>query len=113
MFKHKEYSAPTVGQNACTYSMLQNTYSGASADGRMPVQNTYVVPKLCPNGPGPNYPPKYDALTHGVDKQCGGYFNILHAYPYADCERCNAPYVTRPCDGNISCGNTVEQYYHK
>ena len=105
----RDYQGPTVGQAGCTYSRLGNVYSGQMA-GRNVEQNTYVVPKLCSNGPGPSYPPKYNTLSHGQAYQCGGYFNVKGAYPFADCASCKADYVQRPCKGNINCSASVEGY---
>jgi len=61
----------------------------------------YVVPKLCPNGPAPNYPPAYNTLSHGQDYMCGGYFSMKGAYPGASCKSCNATYIKRPCAGSM------------
>jgi hypothetical protein len=102
MAQYREYQKPTVGQAGCTYSRLGNVYQGQMAGGAA-AQNNYIVPKLCPNGPGPNYPPKYDTLSHGQAYQCGGYFGLSGAYPFADCQNCQADYVQRPCKANINC----------
>ena len=101
-----EYSKPTVGNEGCTYSRLQNTYAcigqGASAI-KSNDMNQYVVPKLCP-GDGKNapaYPPPYNTLQHGVANGCGGHFNMSNAYPYANCTECKLEFTNRACNGNI------------
>lgn len=101
MAQYREYQAPIVGQARCTYSNLRNIYMGQQADGVVPSQSEYIVPKLCPNGAGPNYPPRYDTLSHGQNYLCGGYFSLKGAYPYATCTSCQSDYVKRPCSGNI------------
>lgn len=112
MAQIRDYQGPTVGQAGCTYSRLGNIYSGQTA-GKNVAQNNYLVPKLCPNGAGPNYPPKYDTLSHGQQYQCGGYFNVQGAYPLADCKSCNVEYVQRPCKDNINCNASVEGYRNR
>lgn len=102
MAQYRDYQNPTVGQLGCTYSRLGNVYSGRSANGNVDSMANYVVPKFCPNGPGPNYPPRYDTLSHGQAYNCGGYFDVSGAYPYADCTSCKAGFTTRPCKGNIA-----------
>ncbi len=104
----RDYNAPTVGQAGCTYSRLGSIYSGQMA-GAIPQDGSYLVPKYCPGGPGPNYPPKYNTLSHGQDYMCGGYFNVTGAYPYADCTSCKTGFVSRPCKSTIDC-QTVEGY---
>ena len=101
MAQYRDYQAPAVGQAKCTYSSLSNVYGGRMAGTEAVKQNDYIVPKLCPSGPRPNYPPKKDTLTHGQDYLCGGYFSMSGAYPLADCGPCQCEYVTRPCSGNI------------
>lgn len=102
--QYRDYLGSAVGQQGCTYSRLGNIYAGQSqADDGAPAMNTYIVPKLCPNGPAPNYPPRYDTLSHGANYLCGGYFSVKNAYPTANCGPCNAEYVDRPCRGFISC----------
>ena len=98
-----EYQS-TVGSTPCTYSSLRQTYDGKNAGGHIPNQGNYRVPNLCPNGSGPNYPPSYDTLTHGQKHQCGGYFGLKGAYPFASCNACNAPYTNRVCSSNHTCG---------
>ena len=51
---------------------------------------SYIVPKLCPDGAAPNYPPRCDTFTHGQNYLCGGYFSMQGAYPLADCTSCKA-----------------------
>lgn len=101
MSQTRDYQGAAVGQAGCTYSRLGNVYSGMMA-GMDAKQDSYMVPKLCPSGPGPNYPPKYDALSHGSNYLCGGYFNVQSAYPYSDCSSCKAEYVQRPCKGPMT-----------
>jgi hypothetical protein len=109
MAQYKEYNNSTVGELGCTYSSLNRVYGGKMADGRVVRQQNYVVPKYCPNGPGPNYPPRYDTLSHGGQNNCGGHFSMKGAYPYASCDSCVTPYpngqpfVERPCRGYINC----------
>lgn len=67
-----------------------------------PAMSNYVVPKLCSDGPGPNYPPRYDTFTHNQPYNCGGYFNLVGAYNYANCTDCAQQFVQRPCSGNIA-----------
>lgn len=89
-----EYQQPTVGQDGCTYSSLGSTYSGQDASGLVADMTQYLVPKYCPNGPSPNYPPRYDTLSHGQKYQCGGYFTLKSAFPQADCTSCSGkPYA--------------------
>lgn len=102
MSQYKDYQKPTVGQAGCTYSQLGNIYSGMSAERESVKMADYIVPKFCPNGGGPNYPPKYDALTHGKAYLCGGYFDVKSAYPYAGCNTCQSEFVKRPCKGTIN-----------
>ena len=104
--QYREYTQPSVGQSGCTYSSLRQTYGNAQAPGRFPGMGISVVPKLCPDGPGPNYPPAYNTLSHGSDYLCGGYFSLDKAYPQANCTSCNAVYTTRACDGCIGCGSS-------
>lgn len=108
MAQYRDYQGPTVGQSGCSYSSLRNVYSGQSASGESAQMANYIVPKLCPNGAAPNYPPRYDTLSHGQNYLCGGYFNMQGAYPLASCTDCKADYIQRPCTGNIarSCQTT-------
>jgi hypothetical protein len=118
-----EYSKQTVGQNPCTYSHLRNMsgtpvlgpQSGMSyntcekAPGAPDTRlfsnfnaGIYTVPLLCQNNDAyPDYPPKYDTLSHGSNYLCGGYFDMQKAYPRANCSSCDAPYTQRSCAGNI------------
>jgi len=107
----RDYQGSTVGQAGCTYSQLGNVYAGQMA-GQITQQDVYVVPQLCQNGAGPNYPPKYNTLSHGQQYQCGGYFNVKGAYPYSDCTSCNVNYVKRGCKDNVNCSapSVVEGY---
>lgn len=113
MAQYRDYQSPTVGQAGCTYSSLASTYSGKMASGGAyaPMAN-YVVPKMCPSGPGPQYPPAYNTFSHGQAYNCGGYFNIKGAYPYATCSSCQLSFTERPCQGNIrgQCSGGVEGY---
>ena len=104
MAQNREYQQSTVGQQNCSYSRLGSTYQGMSSTNNIG-SGVYNVPRLCPNGPAPNYPPAYDTFSHGQQYVCGGYFNIKGAYPLADCENCGAQYVSRPCNDPISCGS--------
>ncbi len=108
----RDSSAPTVGQPKCTYSSLGSVYSGQMA-GMVGAQGSYVVPQYCPSGPGPNYPPKYNTLSHGQTYLCGGYFNVSGAYPYADCTSCKSNFVTRPCKGNIDCATPAVEGFRR
>ena len=112
----QEYNNSTAGAAGCTYSRLANIYSGQNLN-KIVNQGTYIVPKLCPNGPiGSSYPPKYDTLSHGQKYLCGGHFDVKGAYPMADCASCNVDYVQRPCTGNIAgqCNSaSVEGYRRK
>lgn len=102
----KEYSKPTVGQIGCTYSRLSTISQGqmAGMSGMtVPGQNEYVVPKYCTSGSGPNYPPRYDTLSHGQDANCGGYFKFQGAYPFADCKSCQTSFTKRPCTHDLNC----------
>ena len=105
MPRYQEYSAPSVGQAGCTYSSLDRTYTGSNQPFGVHAQvrnmNRYEVPDYRPDGPGPNYPPRYDTLSHGQDAVCGGYFDMSKAYPYASCDSCQTQFVERPCDGNL------------
>jgi hypothetical protein len=101
------YNGSTVNQTGCTYSRLGSIYSGMSA-GQDVKQDMYIVPKLCPDGPGPSYPPQYDTLSHKQQYLCGGYFNVRGAYPFSDCSSCKAEYVQRPCKGVLSCNVNVQ-----
>jgi hypothetical protein len=100
-----------VGSNlmGCTYSSLASTYGGKTAgsqniDTEGIVYGEYTVPKLCPNGEGPNYPPRYDTFSHGQSYLCGGYFNLKGAYPSAGCgDECRVSDTKRTCNGKISC----------
>ncbi|MDC3332970.1 hypothetical protein OAV62_01895 [bacterium] len=87
MSQYKDYTRPTVGQAGCSYSSLGHTYKGHPSNVVPPMSN-YMVPDYCPDGPGPNYPPRYDTLTHGGRGSCGGKFDLQGAYPYADCSSC-------------------------
>lgn len=117
----KDYQGPTVGNKQCTYSSLGNIYSGATTQNQMNTsQSNYIVPKLCSSGDGPNYPPKYNTLSHNQSYQCGGYFNISGAYPYSKDGQCNVSYVEKPCSSHsISCGTApkaptqVEETYRR
>ena len=102
MAQYRDYQASTVGQSGCTYSQLANTYMGRYAGMSAPPMSMYVVPKFCQGGSGPQYPPAYDTLTHGQKYNCGGYFAVTGAYPYATCNSCQQEFVDRPCKGNIS-----------
>lgn len=89
-----EYSKPTSGGAACTYASLCNYNNG----GQMaPIPSStrgavgkYIVPAFNAIG--------YDALTHGGQGSCGGYFNIEGAYG-ANASQCNQKYVTSLCGG--------------
>jgi hypothetical protein len=106
MAQYREYQAPAVGQQKCTYSNLRSTYQGQAAQGRSASMAQYVVPQLCPNGPtNYTYPPAYDTFSHGQQYTCGGYFGMKGAYPRANCTTCNAPYTKRDCRGRLSCAN--------
>lgn len=116
----KEYQSSSVGEMGCTYSQLRNyskhlqlapqagdvasnlnqCHADYAAQQAAPV-GQYNVPKYCPSGPGPNYPPAYDTLTHGGKGGCSGHFNMLAAYKHADCSGCHVQRTTRPCTGNI------------
>lgn len=101
----KEYQAPTVGQSPCSYSLLANISNGKSVDNQVPSQSQFIVPKLCPNGPGPTYPPSYSTLQNQNSAySCGGYFSFTDAYPFAKCgvNGCSVQYTTRHCTGNIN-----------
>lgn len=109
-----EYRNPAVGASGDNYVSLR-TYNYNSAldvpicDG-IPSMCNAVVPKYCPAGPGPNYPPKYDTLHHGQKWPAhGGYFNVKAAYPYTDGCNCGTEFVVRPCDGFIDCPCPVKQ----
>lgn len=120
--QYKDYQGLSVGQAGCTYASLRNTYGFASPASSLasscnnnpaanmayslgavqaPKMSNYIVPKMCPNGPGPNYPPRYDTLSHQQPYLCGGYFNITSAYPDANCTDCALTFTNRPCSGNI------------
>ena len=121
MAQYREYQGLPVQQAGCTYSQLKYTYGVPSAASSLssacnsnssnmayslgavktPVMSNYVVPLMCPGGQGPNYPPRYDTLSHGQPYVCGGHFTITGAYPYADCTNCGLQFVNRPCSGNI------------
>lgn len=101
MAQYREYQAPTVGQSGCTYSSLANTYAGKMAGRESAPMAMYVVPKLCAGGQGPQYPPAYNTFSHGQQYNCGGYFNIKGAYPFATCNSCKLDFTERPCKGNI------------
>lgn len=106
MAHYREYQAPTVGSSGCTYSSLNKSYGLHSApSAQVSSMANYTVPQYLPNGAGPNYPPKYNTLSHGQEYVCGGYFNMQGAYPYASCESCNVNYVQRPCNGNLNGGS--------
>lgn len=122
----REFSKNPISQQACTYTSLANLSQGNVAPGVAFNMGETMVPKFCPSGPGPNYPPRYDTLTHGGKNGCGGYFNFTNAYPFASCNECqgvsfaglqnnmgpntasNLPptsfgkFVKRACDGDIS-----------
>ena len=110
MYAYKEKHGSLVQSPPNTYARLSNYNQGF---GRGPVaeipQGTpsmafYTVPSYCPSGPGPNYPPKYDALSHGQsDPSPGGYFNVAKAYPHAGEMSCGTKFVNRPCKGFV-CG---------
>lgn len=92
------------------YNRLNQIWSGEMASNVLSSKSgSYTVPKLCPQGDGPHYPPKYNTLHHGLDesKRHGGYFNLTHAYPYADCESCKVTTVERPCLGQIPCNGAA------
>lgn len=103
----KEYQRPMVGAKGCSYPRLGNIYGGAQAT------QEYVVPKICANGPGPHYPPRYDALSHGLQHSCGTYFDMKGAYPYADCTSCKTEYTTRSCGGKIACNSSGKKESYK
>lgn len=115
----RDYQGPTVGQSTCSYSKLgglanasvMSSMAASNASNNAPI-GTYNVPLYCPEGPGPNYPPRYDTFSHGQQYQCGGYFSIQGAYPYADCASCKTTFVQRPCSGKVQCGGQqkVEGY---
>lgn len=93
MSHYNEYQQPTVGQAGCSYSRLGNTY-GNSGPSAIPNMAVYSVPKYCPNGPKPNYPPPYDTLSHGGKGGCGSHFNLKSAFPNANCSSClGKPYA--------------------
>lgn len=100
MSQYKEYTRPTVGQSGCSYSMLGATYHGAKAGDAIQAMNNYMVPDYCPDGPGPNYPPRYDTLTHGIQGSCGGKFNFKNAYPFANCSSCLGKELAPYANGN-------------
>jgi hypothetical protein len=107
MAHYRDYTKPVVGQSGCSYSSLRNVW-GSGNEGL----SNYTVPNLCPTGEGPNYPPRYDTLTHGnKGGACGGYFHLKSAYPYAGCDTCSASYVNRSCTGDITCN--LEKYKHR
>jgi hypothetical protein len=113
MAQNREYQGLFTQRSGCTYSSLGNVCSGGGSNSfQVPLANQgYVVPKFCPDGAEPNYPPRYDTLSHGQKYQCGGYFNVSGAYPYATCSSCNSSFVNRPCNGNIQCGNNIVEGY--
>lgn len=88
---------------SCSYSSLGSTWAGKMAQPLSSVVNSYTVPKLCAQGEGPNYPPRYDTLSHGGANNCGGYFKLPSAYPSADCSSCKVNYTERTCLGQIPC----------
>ena len=104
--RYHEYQKPTVGQQSCSYSRLgQQPYSASQGQ---PQQGMYIVPNFVHGDPThPSYPPRYDTLQHGGKYDCGGYFNIKGAYPYATCSECKAIYTKRPCDGQVSTGPDI------
>jgi len=88
MSQYREYQNPMVGQASCSYSNLRSTYGPSGSFAEIPSMATYQVPKYCPGGPAPNYPPAYDTLSHGGKGGCGGYFNLKSAFPDANCSSC-------------------------
>jgi hypothetical protein len=78
------------------YQVLKKTYGSND-------QFVYSVPHLCPYGPGPNYPPKYDTLSHGGVPPLMGHFTFGNAYPYTSCSKpCVLTSEQRNCDGNVT-----------
>lgn len=104
MYKH-EYQGSSVKQMS-NYSRLAGIPIGSQSNGIVS-QNSYIVPKYCPSGDQPNYPPRPDTLTHGRQFS-GGYFTMKSAYPYADCSGCRTTFVERPCVGDIQCDGLPE-----
>lgn len=99
-----------VGKGFNAYNNLGQICQGQNLAPIVGVPSIYTVPKYCPSGPGPNYPPKYDALSHGFGYQGQGYFDLKKAYPFADCVNCAATMVNRPCAGFVSECNIKENY---
>jgi hypothetical protein len=100
----REYNGKTIPTSqACTYDQLKQTYDGKSVDSNMMADpSIYDIPDMRYNSSVENaYPPRYDALTHGVGYQCGGHFGLKNAYPGATCTSCSAKRTTRKCDGNF------------
>ncbi len=110
MMRMNEYQG-LAGQSNSTYSNLRNLYTGQSAQNGVINQGIAVVPKWCPSGAQPNYPPRIDTLTLGSG-YCGAYRTIMTGYPYAGCNTCATSFVQRKCDGNIDCSqpNVTEGY---
>lgn len=96
-----------VGSSGCTYTTLRNYNLGsieAPLCPQLPSMNVTTVPQYCPNSKI-SYPPRYDTLHHGQSGPgCGGYFNVLSAYPDFDQNGCGTQFVNRDCDGYIDCG---------
>ncbi len=88
------------------YNRLNQIWSGQMVSDQVNVKRgTYTVPKICPQGEGPHYPPSYSTLHHDLDEshRHGVYFNMKGAYPFADCESCKVSMTERPCLGHIDC----------
>ena len=90
-----EYS--TVNGPACAYVSLSN-YNGVQRNARsvgMPyvpattVSGVQVIPEYSTIG--------YNALTHGDNPSCAGYFSIVGAYGKG-AENCNTQYMQRMCN---------------
>jgi len=53
-----------------------------------PVTGKYIVPRYDAIS--------YDALTHGANSGCGGYFNVMQAYG-DNAGNCNQRYLSKLC----------------
>jgi hypothetical protein len=88
-----EYNNQIVSGSNCSYANLNN-YNGAFQGLRPPVPATtvtgkYIVPIYGTLG--------YNALTHGDQPSCVGYFNINQAYGGLRGGNCNTEYAYRLC----------------
>jgi hypothetical protein len=88
----------TVNGSSCSYTNLQNYNSSTAGSLGHPAERSVRATTVSGNYVVPNYSAiGYNALTHGEQGSCSGYFNITSAYG-ANANNCNTQYSNSPCN---------------